>query len=218
MRAVSDALGGVESRSLVDLRYYLADAFVQNVRTVQGDRLKPNRSVRRKALKSLLEKAHDLRKEVEANIPWLRDEHYTAKFFGASGPDWSPFEYDYVSPLDAIERLENIAQTILSVPPIGIGKTTSPFLAGFPSDRIENPGSGAQFGFARRIGQIYFDLTENVPGVTNEQAGPYQRMMAVTCGIFLRAYKAADMPFGEWRTPSREIMQQACKSIGRKST
>lgn len=217
LRAIGQAIGGVEPRSLVDLRYRLADAFAQHVRDMAGDRLKPNRSERRKALKALVEKARALRVEAERNLPWLRGEHYEAKFFGASGPEWSPFEYDYMSWLEPIERLEAIAASILSVPPIGKGKTTSPFLEGFPSDRMENPGSRAQFAFARRIAQIYFDLTGKMPGVTKEQPGPYQRLMTVVSGAFRNAYKAAESPFGEWKTPSREVMQKACKNIGRKS-
>ncbi len=216
--AVSNAVGGIDPRSLVGLRYRLADAFVQHVRDISGDRLKPNRSERRRALKSLAAKAEALRVEAERNMPWLRDEHYEAKFFGAVGPEWSPFDYDYVSLLAPIERLEAIAVSILSVPPIGKGKTTSPFLAGFPSDRKANPGSGAQLAFSRRIGQIYFDLTGKMPGVTKEQPGPYQRMVTAVSGAFRKAYRAAESPFGEWKAPSREDMQDACKNIGRKST
>lgn len=215
--AVSNAVGGIAPRSLVDLRYRLADTFVQHAWEISGDRLKPNRSERRRALKSLAAKAEALRVEAERNMPWLRDEHYEAKFFGAVGPEWSPFEYDYASLLEPIERLEAIAASILSVPPIGEGKTTSPFLEGFSSDRMENPGSGVQFAFARRIGQIYFDLTGTMPGVTKEQPGPYQRMMLVVSDAFRKAYNAAESPFGQWRTPSREAMQKACKNIGRKS-
>lgn len=217
LQAVSKAIGGVEPRSLVDLRYRLADTFVQHVRDIIGDRPKPNRSERRKALRALQTKAAALRLAVEENMPWLRDEHYEAKFFGATGPEWSPFEHDYVSLLKPIERLEAIATSILSVPPIGSGKATSPFLAGFPSDRIDNPGSRAQFAFACRIGQIYFDLTGKMPGVTKEVPGPYQRMVKAASGAFRNAYKAAESPFGEWREPSREAMQKACKTIGRKS-
>lgn len=217
LRAISKAIGGVEPRSLVDLRYRLADAFTQHVRDIAGDRLKPNRAERRKALKSLAVKAQALRVATERNMPWLRNEHYEAKLFGASGPDWSPFEYDYVALLEPIERLEGIAVSILSVPPIGKGEATSPFLEGFPSDRMENPGSGAQFAFARRVGQIYLDLTGKMPGVTKEQPGPYQRMVTVVSGVFRNAYKAAKSPFGEWKAPSRETMQKACNNIGRKS-
>lgn len=218
LRAVSDALGGVDPRSLVDLRYRLADAFVQQVRTMRGDRPKPNRTERREALGRLVQKAQALTQEAEHNMPWLRDEHHEALFFGAVGPDWSPFESDYVSLLDGIERLEAIAVTILSVPPIGKGKTTSPFLEGFPSDRLENPGTWARVAFARRMGQIYFDLMDKVPGVTKEQNGPYQRMMVVVSAVFLTAYKDIGEPFGAWRQPSRGDMQRACKNIGRKST
>lgn len=216
--AVSNAVGGIAPRSLVDLRYRLADAFVQHVRDMSGDRLKPNRYERRRALKSLAAKAEALRVEAECNMPWLRDEHYEAMFFGAAGPEWSPFEYDYVSLLAPIERLEAIAVSILSVPPIGKGKATSPFLDGFPSDRKANPGSGAQLAFARRIGQIYVDLTGKMPGVTKEQPGPYQRMVMTVSVAFRNAYKAAESPFGEWKAPSREDMEDACKNIGRKST
>ncbi|MBA4087297.1 MAG: hypothetical protein C0491_05785 [Novosphingobium sp.] len=217
LRAISRAIGGVEPRSLVDLRYRLADAFAQHVRDIAGDRLKPNRSERRKALKALAEKARALQVEAERNVPWIQGEHYEAKFFGASGPEWSPFEFDYMSWLEPVERLEAIAASILSVPPIGKGKTTSPFLEGFPSDRMGNPGLRAQFAFARRIGQIYFELTGKMPGMTKEQPGPYQRLMTAVSGAFRRAYKAAGSPFGEWKTPSREVMQKACKSIGRKN-
>ncbi|MCW0196811.1 hypothetical protein [Sphingopyxis sp.] len=216
LRAIAEAIGGVEQRSLVDLRYHLASAFAQHVRDVAGDRLKPNRSERRKALRSLQAKAAALRVAAEENMPWLRSEHYEAKFFGATGPDWSPFEYDYVALVQPVERLEAIAASILSVPPIGNGTATSPFLAGFPSDRLENPGTGVQFAFARRLAQIYFDLTGKTPGVTKEQPGPYQRMVAAASDAFRNAYKAAESPFGEWRAPSREVMQKACKSIGRK--
>lgn len=217
LRAVSQAIGGVEPRSLVDLRYHLAKAFAQHVRDMAGDRLKPNRSERRKALKALEVKARALRLEAERNMPWLRGEHYEAKFFGAFGPECSPFEYDYLSLLEPIKRLEAIATSILSVPPIGQGKVTSPFLEGFSSERMENPASSAQFAFARRIGQIYFDLTEKMPGVTKEQPGPYQRLMAVASDAFRKTYKAAESPFGEWKIPSRDVMQKACKNIGRKS-
>jgi hypothetical protein len=218
LRAISEAIGGVEPRSLVCLRYYIADAFVQHVRDIIGDRLKPNRSERRKALQSLATKAAALRAEIEVNLPWLRDEHQEAKFFGASGPEWSPFEFDYASLRDPIERLEAIAESILSVPPIGTGKTTSPFLEGFPSDRLENPGKRARYACALRMGRIYLNLTGKTPGVTKEQLGPYQRMMVVASDAFLQAYKAAERPFGEWRSPSRDDMAKACKSIGRKST
>lgn len=214
---MTTAIGGVEPRSLVELRYRLADAFVQHVRDILADRQKPNKADRRKALQSLAAKAEALRIETERNMPWLRDEHDEAKFFGASGPEWSPFEYDYASLLAPIERLEAIAVSILSVPPIGKGKATSPNLEGFPSDRMDNPGSGAQLAFARRIGQIYFELTGKVPGVTKEQPGPYQRMVTAVSGAFRNAYKAAESPFGEWKAPSREAMQKASKSIGRKS-
>lgn len=215
--AISKAIGGIEPRSLVDLRLRIADAFVQHVRDVRGDRLKPNRAERRKALKSLAVTAQALRVEAERNMPWLQDEHYAAKFFGAPGPEWSPFICDYVSLLEPINQVEAIVASILSVPPIGEGKTTSPFLAGFPSDRIENPGSSAQVAFARRIAQLYFDLTGKMPGVSKEQSGPFQRMMEVVSEAFRQSYKGADMPFGEWRSPSREAMQKACKYIGRKS-
>jgi hypothetical protein len=215
--AIGDAIGGVEPRSLVDLRYRLADAFTHHVRDMAGDQLKPNRADRRKALKALAAKAGALRAAAEENMPWLRNEHSEAMFFGASGPEWSPFEYDYVSLLEPIERLEAIAASILSVPPIGEGKSTSPFLQGFSSDRMENPGSGAQIAFARRVGRIYFDLTGKMPGVTKEQPGPYQRMVAAASTAFREAYRAAESPFGPWRAPSREVMQKACKNIGRKS-
>lgn len=215
---VSNALGGVEPRSLVDLRYRLADAFVEQVRTMRGDRPKPNRTKRREALRRLVQKAQDLKEEAEHNMPWLRDEHHAALFFGASGPDWSPFDYDYVSLLDAIERLEAVAATILSVPPIGKGKKTSPVFAGFPSDRLENPGTWARVAFARRMGWVYYHLTGGPPGVSKEQDGPYQRMMAVVSAVFMSAYKDIGRPFGAWRPPSREDMQKACKNIGRKST
>lgn len=215
--AISEAIGGVEPRSLVDLRHHLAIAFVQHISDIIGDRPKPNRAERRKALKSLAAKAEALRVETERNMQWLRDEHHEAKFFGASDPQYSPFEYDYASLLEPIERLEAIVASILSVPPIGKGKTTSPFLPGFPSDRVENPGSWARLAFARRIGQIYYDLADKMPGVTNEQPGPYQRMMAVVSDVFRNAYKSAGKPFGEWKAPSRDDMQKACKTIGRKS-
>jgi hypothetical protein len=218
LQAVSKAIGGVEPRSLVDLRYRLADAFVQHVRDIIGDRAKPNRSERRKALRSLHAKAAALRLAAEENMPWLREEHYEAKFFGATGPEWSPFEYDYRSLLEPIEQLETIVASILSVPPIGNGKATSPFLPGFPSDRLENPGTGAQFAFARRMAQIYFDLTGRTPGVTKEQPGPYQRLVAVASTAFRDAYKAAESPLGEWREPRRDVMQRACRSKGRKSS
>lgn len=115
-------------------------------------------------------------------------------------------------------NVEAIAASILSVPPIGEGKATSPFLAGFSSDRMGNPGSGAQFAFARRIGQIYIDLTGKMPGVTKERPGPYQRMTEMVAGVFRQAYKSSGSQFGEWKAPSRDDMQKACKSIGRKST
>lgn len=218
LQAVSKAIGGVEPPSLVDLRYRLADAFVQHVRDIIGDRSKPNRSERRKELMSLAAKAAALREAAEENMPWLQSEHYEAKFFGATGPDWSPFEYDYAAVLQHIERLEAIAASILSVPPLGHGKATSPLLDGFPSERKANPGSGAQLAFARRIGQIYFDLTGKMPGVTKEQPGPYQRLISVASGAFLNAYKAAESPFGPWKAPGRDALQKACKNIGRKSS
>ncbi|MEO9827594.1 MAG: hypothetical protein ABJF50_24600 [Paracoccaceae bacterium] len=218
LQAVSNAMGGVEPRSLVDLRYRLADAFVQHVRDIMGDRPKPNRSERRKALMSLHAKAAALRLAVEENMPWLREEHYEAKFFGATGPEWSPFEHDYASMLKPIAQLETIVASILSVPPMGKGKATSPFLAGFPSHRLENPGTGAQFAFARRMAHIYSDVTGRTPGVTKEQAGPYHRLVAAASTAFRDAYKAAESPFGEWREPRRDVMQKACRSIGRKSS
>lgn len=216
--ALSKAIGGVEPRSLVDLRYRLADAFVEQVRTIRGDRLKPNRAARRKALKSLVAKAKSLRVEAERNMPWMREEHYAAKFFGAPGPEWSPFDYDYISLLEPIERLEGIALSILNVPPVEKGKTTSPFLEGFSSDRKENPGSWSRRAFARRIGQIYFDLTGRMPGVTKEQDGPYQRMVRVASSAFRKAYGAAEKPFGEWKAPSRYDMEWARENIGRKNS
>jgi hypothetical protein len=218
LRDIGDALGGVDLRNLVDLRYHLADAFVQQMRTMQGDRPKPNRTKRREALERLVQKTQALKEEAECNLPWLRDEHHAASFFGASGPNPSLFDHDYARLFDAITRLEGIAAAILSVPPIGRGRTTSPYLEGFPSDRLENPGTWARVAFARRLGQIYHDLTGKMPGVTKEQDGPYQRMVAVASAAFLRAYKDADQPFGSWRPPSRDDVQKACKSIGRKST
>lgn len=215
---ISDQLGGIAPRSLVDLRYHLANAFVNQVRTIRGDPIKPNRSVRRDALGRLAQKAKILRREVENNLPWMPAEHNEALFFGASGPAWSPFAYDYAYLIEAIERLEAIAATILSVPPIGKGSTTSPFLPGFPSDRLYNPGTSARVAFARRMGQIYFDLTGKMPGVTKERDGPYQRMTGVASTVFLRAYKKIDEPFGVWRPPGRKDMQEACKNLGRKST
>lgn len=215
---ISNALGGVEPRSLVDLRYRLADAFIEQVRTMRGDRPKPNRTERREALRRLVQKAQDLKEEAEHNMSWLRDEHHAALFFGASGPDWSPFEYDYVSLLEAIERLEAVAATILDATPIGMDKKTSPVFAGFPSDRLENPGTWTRMAFARRIGWIYYHLTGRPPGVSKEQDGPYQRMMVVVSAAFMSSYKDVGKPFGAWRPPSREDMQKACKNIGRKST
>lgn len=218
MRDIGNALGRVAPRSLVDLRYHLAGAFVQQVRTMRGDRLRPDRATRREALERLVQKAQSMKVEAECNLPWLRDEHYAASFFGASGPDPPLFVDDYARLFDAIAQLEEIATAILSVPPIGKGKTTSPFLAGFPSDRLENSGTWARVAFARRIGQIYHDLTGKMPGVTKEQDGPYQRMMAVVSAAFLLAYKDARQPFGTSRPPSRGDMQQARKILGRKST
>jgi len=215
---ISNALGGVEPRSLVDLRYRLADAFIEQVRTMRGDRPKPNRTERREALRRLVQKAQDLKEEAEHNMPWLRDEHHAALFFGASGPDWSPFDDDYVSLLNAIERLEAVAAAILDAPPIGKGKKTSPVFAGFPSDRLENPGTWARMAFARRMGWIYYHLTGRPPGVSKEQDGPYQRMIVVISAVFMSAYKEIGKPFGAWRPPSRADMQKACKNIGRKST
>jgi hypothetical protein len=217
MRDIGNALGGIDRRSLVDLRYHLADAFVQQVRTIRGNGLKPDRTARREALERLVQKAQALKEEAECNLPWLRDEHCAASFFGASGPDPSPFEYDYVYLVDAIARLEKIAAAILSVPPIGKGSTTSPHLEGFPSDRLENPGTWARVAFARRIGQIYHDLTGKLPGVTKEQDGPYQRMTAIASAAFWLAYRDAGQPFGTWRPPSRDDMEKARKNIGRKS-
>ena len=110
---IDRALGGLSPQKLVDLRYQLADAFAQHVLTMRGDPTKPNRTERREALERLALKARILKKEAEHNLPWLRDEHNAASFFGASGSDPSPFEYDYACLVKAVNRLELIASAIL---------------------------------------------------------------------------------------------------------
>lgn len=210
MRALGEALNGLDPRTLVCLRYELASAFQDQLRTMAADPKRPDRSARRDAVQRLKNTAMVLRLEAEANLPWLAADHDAAMFFGARGPRWSPFEPDYEQLIASVARLEAIADSILSVPPIGPGQVESPYLPGFPSDRIENPTTWSRIAFARRIGRIYLTLTNKPPAVGKAQPGPYQRFVAAAASIFRDAYREIDEPYGPWGQPSQEHMKRAC--------
>jgi hypothetical protein len=217
MAEFSKALRGVEPRSLVELRYRLAESFLDHLRTMRGDRLRPNRSERRSEIERMAGAARTIRNVLERDLPLFQGEHNEALFFGAKGPLWSPFSDRYETLIESVRELEAIARAILSVPPVGRGSTTSPFVPGYPSDRLQNPGTWARVAFARRIGMIYRDLTEKAPAVGRASDGPYQRMVRTAAAAFRQVYKLEGDPFGPFAEPSRGDMETACRSLVRKS-
>ena len=212
MEVIGVAIGGVKARVLVDLRLMLALEFQDHLRTLKGDQPRPNRADRRKDIDRLIKRVKALRLELHKNMPFLIHEHYQARFFGGKGPEPSNFPEDYDRLLSAVAELEEIAECIASVPPIGSG-TGKPSLRGFPTDRIENPGTWPPIAFARRIGQIYVEMTGKKPAISRSGKGPFERLINEIYPAFKSAYEASGSPFGPVKEPSRAAMEEACRTI-----
>lgn len=212
MSDIGAAIGGVRVRALVDLRLMLAMEFQDHLQTLKGDQPRPDRSDRRRDVNRLIKRAKALRIALHKNMPFLMDEHYQARFFGGKGPEPSHFSADYDRLLSAVIELEEIAECIASVPPIGSG-TAKPSLRGFPTDRLENPGTWPPIAFARRIGQVYVEMTGKKPAISRSGKGPFERLIDEIFPAFKSAYEAAGSPFGPVKKPSRAAMEQACRTI-----
>lgn len=212
MEAIGAAIGGVIARVLVDFRLMLALEFQDHLRTLKADQPRPNRSDRRKDVTQLRTRLKALRPVLEKNMPFLMDEHYQARFFGANGPEHSHLPDDYDSLLNAVIRLEGIVNCVASAPPIGT-ETVNPSAPGFPTDRLENPGTWAPIAFARRMGRIYVKITGEKPAVSRSSKSPFTRMVDEVYPAFKFAYDAAGSPFGPVKKPSRLAMEKACRSV-----
>ncbi len=210
MQAIGDAAGGVEARILVDLRLKIAFEFQDHLRTMKGDSARPNRSMRRKSIEKMLRNLERLRPELEAYQPFLMSMHYEASFYGARGPEPSWFQEDYDNLVDSLGKLEQIIQSIAEFAPIG-DKIVKLSIKGFPTDRIENPGTWAETAFAYRMARIYWELTDRKPAFGGAGAGPFQRMLHELGDAFESAYKAIGQPFGPFKRPNRKAIVAACR-------